>query len=102
LKEFGASEVTLRNLQSGDPYILYGRKGMKPGEALEIIGNPDFEVPSSQQTLSFKTELTGYISEGLIITPQIGPARNWEAFVQEINDRPWIQEEETNFDIIGI
>jgi hypothetical protein len=102
LKEFGASEVTLRNLKSGDPYILYGRKGMKPGEALEIIGNPDFEVPSSQQTLSFKTELTGYISEGLIITPQIGPARNWEAFVQEINDRPWIQEEETNFDIIGI
>ncbi|NVJ85811.1 MAG: transporter [Algoriphagus sp.] len=102
LKEFGASEVTLRNLQSGDPYILYGRKGMKPGEALEIIGNADFELPANQQTLSFKTELQGYISEGVIVTPQIGPSSQWERMIQKINERPWIEEQLTTFDIIGI
>lgn len=102
LKEFGASEVTLRNLQSGDPYILYGRKGMKPGEALEIIGNPDFELPANQQTVSFKTELEGYISEGVIVTPQIGPSSQWERMIQQINDRPWIDEQLTSFDVIGI
>lgn len=103
LRELGANEATLRNLQSGDPYILYGRKGMRPGEALEIVGNPNFQVPSRQQTLSFKTELQGYLSEGVIISPLIGPASSWDRFFQKVNPRTWINEEEhTRFDILGV
>ncbi|WP_057939815.1 putative type IX secretion system sortase PorU2 [Algoriphagus resistens] len=103
LKEFGASEATLRALKTGDPYILYGRKGMRPGEAIEIIGDKTMEVPSSQQTLSFDTELSGYLTSGMILTPRVGPASSWERFFQHVNSRNWINEEEkTYFDIIGV
>lgn len=80
LREFGANEATLRSLKTGDPYILYGRKGMQAGEAIEIVGNANFEVPDNQQTLSFSTELNGYLTSGVVITPRIGPARSWERF----------------------
>ncbi|WP_297335088.1 C25 family cysteine peptidase [Algoriphagus sp.] len=103
LKQFGASEVTLRALKNGEPYILYGQKGMRPGEALEIVGNPAIEVDPNQQTLSFETDLKGYITDGVILTPRIGPASSWRNFFQKVNDKPWIQEEgNTQFDIFGI
>ncbi|RAI88487.1 putative type IX secretion system sortase PorU2 [Algoriphagus yeomjeoni] len=103
LKEFGASEATLRALKTGEPYILYGRKGMRPGEAIEIVGNKNMEVPASQQTLSFDTELSGYLTSGMILTPRVGPASSWERFFQHVNARNWINEEErTYFDIIGV
>jgi hypothetical protein len=103
MKEFGASEATLRALKTGDPYILYGRKGMRPGEAIEIVGNTALEVPANQQTLSFDTELSGYLTSGLILTPRVGPASTWERFFQNVNSRNWINEEEkTYFDIIGV
>lgn len=103
LKEFGASEATLRALKTGDPYILYGRKGMRPGEAIEIIGNKNIEVPERQQTLSFDTELAGYLTSGVVLTPRVGPASSWERFFQNVNARNWINEEEkTYFDIIGV
>ncbi len=103
LKEFGANEATLRNLATGDPYILYGRKGMKAGEAIEIIGNPNFEVPSREQTLWYSTEVEGYLSEGVIVTPRIGPASTWDRFFQNVNARTWINEEDyTYFDILGV
>ncbi|EAZ80872.1 putative type IX secretion system sortase PorU2 [Algoriphagus machipongonensis] len=103
LKEFGANEATLRNLQTGDPYILYGQKGMNPGEAMEIIGKSNQEFPPNQQTLSFKTDLEGYFTQGMIITPRVGPASNWERFFQNVNARTWINEEEfTYFDVLGV
>lgn len=103
LKEFGANEATLRNLNTGDPYILYGQKGMAPGEAIEIIGDTNQEFPPNQQTLSFDTELEGYITSGVILTPRVGPASNWERFFQHVNARNWINEEDnTYFDIIGV
>jgi len=103
MKEFGASEATLRALKTGDPYILYGRKGMRPGEAIEIVGDKTMEVPASQQTLSFDTELSGYLTSGMILTPRVGPASTWERFFQRVNTRNWINEEEkTYFDIIGV
>ncbi len=103
LKEFGASEATLRALKNGDPYILYGRKGMRPGEAIEIVGNKNLQVPPRQQTLSFDTDLTGYLTSGMILTPRIGPAAHWERFFQNVTAKTWIDEQEhTAFDIIGI
>lgn len=103
LREFGANEATLRNLKTGDPYILYGRKGMKPGEAIEIVGNTNQEFPPNEQTLSFDSEMEGYITSGVILTPRVGPASSWERFFQNVNARTWINEEEfTYFDILGV
>lgn len=102
LRQFGASEATLRALKNGDPYILYGRKGMRAGEAIEIVGNAAFEVPANQQTLSFEAGLEGYITQGVILTPRIGPSSNWERFFQNVNSRTWINEENTYFDVLGV
>ncbi|MDI1322079.1 MAG: C25 family cysteine peptidase [Algoriphagus sp.] len=103
LKELGASEATIRALKNGDPYILYGRKGMKPGEAIEIIGTKDAEVPANKQTLTFSADLEGYMTSGTILTPKVGPAASWERFFQNVKSRDWINEEErTYFDIIGV
>lgn len=102
LMEFGADEKTLRSLRSGDPYILFGRKGLKPGEAIERVGDPDLNVPASQQTISLETKLEGFRSEGYLETHPIGPASQWGAFAQAINPRPWINEAKTGFDLIGI
>ena len=103
IKELGASEATIRALKNGDPYILYGRKGMKPGEAIEIIGTKNPDVPSNKQTLTFSANLEGYMTSGTILTPKVGPAASWERFFQNIKSRDWINEEEqTFFDIIGV
>jgi len=102
LKEFGANETILRSLKNGDPYILYGRKGMRSGEGIEIVGNKNVEVPANKQTLSFDTDLVGYFTSGTIITPLVGPASNWERFFQQVNARDWINEELTGFDILGV
>ncbi|MBN3582849.1 transporter [Algoriphagus aestuarii] len=103
LKQFGANEATLRNLKTGDPYILYGGKGMKPGEAIEIVGKSNLEFPPNQQTLSFESEVEGYITSGVILTPRVGPASDWERFFQNVNARTWINEEDfTYFDILGV
>lgn len=103
LKELGASEATLRALKNGDPYILYGRKGMKPGEAIEIVGTKNADVPANKQTLTFSADLEGYMTSGTILTPKVGPAASWERFFQNVKSRDWINEEErTFFDIIGV
>ena len=103
LKELGASEATLRALKNGDPYILYGRKGMRPGEAIEIVGTKNIEVPANKQTLTFSADLEGYMTSGTILTPKVGPAASWERFFQNVKSRDWINEEErTFFDIIGV
>src|SRR5690606_27100778 len=64
MRNIGANEATLRNLSTGDPYILFGRKGMKPGEAIEIVANNSLEEPSNSQILTFKKDLSGYFSNG--------------------------------------
>lgn len=102
LKEVGANEALLRNMKNGEPYILHGRKGMKPGEAIEIVGKKNIEVEPSQQIIEFESDVTGYFTSGSIITPRIGPSSEWKRFFNEVKTRDWIDEELTIFDVIGI
>jgi hypothetical protein len=93
MKEIGANEALLRNLKNGDPYILYGRKGMTPGEAIEIVSQQDIELETNQQIIEFETELQGYLSSGSIVTPRIGPSSSWKRFFNKVNARDWFNEE---------
>lgn len=102
LKEVGANEATLRNLKNGEPYILHGRKGMRPGEAIEIVAKTNLEAEPNQQIVEFETDVTGYFTSGSIITPRIGPASEWKRYFNEVKSRDWIDEDLTNFDVIGI
>jgi hypothetical protein len=102
LKELGANEAVLRNLKNGDPYILFGRKGMQPGESIEVVAQRDFELETNQQIIDFQTTLEGYFTAGSILTPRIGPASEWRLFFNEVKSRDWINEELTHFDVYGI
>ncbi|WP_373397264.1 hypothetical protein V8V91_22250 [Algoriphagus halophilus] len=64
LKEFGANEATLRNLNTGDPYILYGQKGMAPGEAIEIIGDTNQEFPPTNKLFLLIRNWKGILLQG--------------------------------------
>src|SRR5690606_41367948 len=83
----GANEATLRNLKTGDLYILIGRKGMKPGEAIEIVADKNPEVPGTTQQLTCKKELNGFFPYGRVISPRIGPASHWISFFNELSQR---------------
>jgi hypothetical protein len=102
MKEIGANEALLRNLKNGDPYILYGRKGMKPGEAVEIVARRDIELETNEQVIEFETNLQGYFTSGSIITPRIGPASEWKRFYNHVKVRDWFNEELATFDVIGV
>jgi hypothetical protein len=102
MKEIGANEAVLRGLKNGDPYILYGRKGMKPGEAVEIVSQQNIELETNEQIIEFETELEGYFSSGSIITPRIGPSSEWKRFFNQVNARDWFNEELAHFDVIGV
>lgn len=102
MKEIGANEALLRNLKNGDPYILYGRKGMKPGEAVEIVAKRDIELETNEQVIEFETNVQGYFTSGSIITPRIGPASEWKRFFNHVKARDWFNEELAVFDVIGV
>ena len=102
MRLIGANEATLRNLKTGDPYILFGRKGMKPGEAIEIVADKNPEIPANTQILTFQEELNGYFTSGRIISPRIGPASDWIGFFNEIQQRDVFNPDLSSFDVIGI
>ncbi len=102
LKELGANEATLRNLQSGDPYILFGRKGIAPGEAIEVVPDPEAISPRESQVITFETDITGYFPSGRILSPRIGPASDWVSFFNEINENALLANEFSSLDVVGV
>ncbi|RPA68845.1 transporter [Cyclobacteriaceae bacterium YHN15] len=102
MKELGANEAVLRNLKNGDPYILFGRKGMKPGESIEVVAQSDPDIGSNQQVIEFETTMEGYFTSASILTPRIGPASEWKQFFNHIKKRDWINEDLTHFDLFGV
>jgi hypothetical protein len=102
MKSIGANEAVIRGLKNGDPYILFGRKGMKPGEAIEIIGRKDIELEASEQVLEFETGMVGYFTAGSILTPRIGPSSEWKRFYNHVSKRNWFNEDFAFFDLIGV
>ncbi|WP_244891163.1 putative type IX secretion system sortase PorU2 [Cyclobacterium xiamenense] len=102
LKELGANEATLRNLETGDPYILFGRKGMNPGEAIEVVPDTDAELPRDSQVINFETAITGYFPSGRILSPKIGPAADWVSFFNEINGKELYLPETGSMDVVGV
>lgn len=102
MRNIGANEATLRNLKTGDPYILFGKKGMKPGEAIEIIANKTGEIPSNAQSITFGKDFEGYFTSGRIISPRIGPASDWISFLNQVRQRDMFRQELSSFDIIGV
>jgi hypothetical protein len=102
LKELGANEATLRSLQTGDPYILFGRKGMDPGDAVEIVADKNADEATNAQVLRFETQIDGYFPQGRILTPRVGPATDWISFFSHVRENDVFNAEYSHFDIIGV
>lgn len=102
MKEIGANEATVRNLKTGDPYILIGRKGIRAGDALEIIPNPSLEDSPAAQILTYETSLNGYFPNGSIVSPLVGPASDWVSFFNQVIEKDFFDPELSTFDLIGV
>lgn len=102
MKEVGANEATLRNLKTGDPYILVGRKGLRPGDALEILPDPTLEDSPNAQILTYETTLNGFFPTGSILSPLVGPSSQWVAFFNRLTDKNLLNPELATFDLIGV
>ncbi|GEO21757.1 putative type IX secretion system sortase PorU2 [Cyclobacterium qasimii] len=102
LKELGANEATLRNLETGDPYILFGRKGMKAGEAIEVVPTVDDDVSRDAQVISFETDIQGYFPTGSILSPKVGPASDWVSFFNEVKSKDLFDPSLSAMDVVGV
>ncbi len=102
MKELGANEATIRNLKSGEPYILFGQKGMEPGDAIEVLAKTGQEVDPNAQVIRFDTELNGYFPNGSIISPRVGPASSWVRFFNHVIENDVFNTEYSDFDLVGI
>ncbi|WP_186754308.1 putative type IX secretion system sortase PorU2 [Echinicola salinicaeni] len=102
MKEIGANEATLRNMQNGEPYILFGRKGMRPGEAQEILADKDAALPADEQVITFHTQMKGFYDQGTVAASRIGPASSWDTFYNHTVPGTSINVEDFVFDVIGV
>ncbi|WP_200974402.1 C25 family cysteine peptidase [Echinicola sp. 20G] len=102
MKEIGANEATLRNMRNGEPYILLGRKGMRPGEAKEIVADKNSEIPTTEQVITFNTTLEGFYDAGTVSTDRVGPASAWAAFFNQTKTIEEADSEIFAFDVIGV
>ncbi|GGF21549.1 putative type IX secretion system sortase PorU2 [Echinicola rosea] len=102
MREVGANEATLRNLKNGDPYILFGRKGMAPGEAVEVLADKSSEVPAAAQSISFSTQMEGFYDQGNVATRRVGPASSWAVFYNQTRTVGSVGAGQFAFDVIGV
>lgn len=71
LSAFGTLGINQITNMQDKPYIAFGRKGMTPGTATEIIGD------TLTSTIQLDTSLVANWNEGYISSPVIGPASSW-------------------------
>lgn len=102
MKEIGANEATIRNMKTGDPYILFGRKGIRAGDAVELVPDPNLEDSPAAQILTYETTLNGYFPNGSIVSPLVGPASDWITFFNTIKEKSFFNTELSFFDLIGV
>ncbi|WP_114752632.1 putative type IX secretion system sortase PorU2 [Pleomorphovibrio marinus] len=102
MKELGANEATLRNLRTGEPYILFGQKGMEPGDAIEVLAKTEQEIDPNAQVIRFETDINGYFPNGSIISPRVGPASSWVRFFNHVVQNDVFNTEYSGFDLMGV
>lgn len=88
LGEIGVSGSEIDALQSGEPVIIYGKKGAAPGAAIILKTTLS---PSNQQLISNRSTVTGRKTNGYMKSPLIGPASAWKRLEyknprKEVND----------------
>jgi len=91
--ELGVSSGTFENLSNGEPLIILGQKGAVPGSATEITG-------LSSEQINLEDQIEGRFTSGTVITPKIGPAKDWLSLDKNLSDID--NADQWSCDIVGI
>jgi len=97
LGELGVGLTELNTLQSGEPVIVFGKKGSSPGEATIFRS---LISPSNEQLISVSKAITGRKTEGAMKSVVIGPAAQWNQFT--INSPSLESSDQVTFLIHGV
>ena len=95
VEKIGGDSLTVANLNQGEPYVLFGKKGDAKGTATELIA---VNEPFSEQNIELEATVRGSSSTGTIKSVRIGPARNFLSFknIVALEDH---EEQDYHFDI---
>lgn len=75
-ESIGAAKI--REVKSGEPYLIFGKKGLSKGTALEKTADYTSSIPANKQQLQAESYLTGKWDKGSITSVVIGPAQHWQ------------------------
>ncbi|MBD3748760.1 MAG: hypothetical protein IE931_04645 [Sphingobacteriales bacterium] len=91
--------LIINHVNAGEPYLFFGQKGFAPGQATEMIADPNSSIPTNQQDIKMSKEYNPFWDRGYYLSQKIGPATQWNTayldFYKEYGDS-------VNYDIIGV
>lgn len=96
MQELGIAAAQLDELESGEPVIILGRKGLSPGAA-RFIRSP--LLPAADQEVSYDGAVTGRFASGAMKSVTVGPALQWQAFQAATAAQP---NDDWTFDLYGL
>lgn len=95
--ELGISVAQLNAMVPGEPVVIFGRKGLAPGQATFIRPSA---TPVDQQELVVNKTITGRYTSGEMTSVSIGPAQKW---IQLATRRGHVEaSDQWSVDIIGV
>ena len=77
LSEVGVDTAEMRDLRSGEPLIILGRKNAVPGSATVVRADTTGGQLVIDQAISLNEQITGQYQQGSIVSARIGPASAW-------------------------
>ncbi len=77
LRDIGVDTAEMRNLKSGEPLIILGRKNAAPGSATVVRANTTDGQSVVDQAVALNEQITGQYQQGSILSARIGPASAW-------------------------
>ncbi len=72
----GCSIIT--NVNSGEPYMFWGKKGSLPGSAIEKIADPSSGIPARSQVIKFNNDYPYPFDNGYYLSEKAGPSQKWK------------------------
>ena len=98
LAKFGITN--LKGKKEGEPFALFGTKG-DPGQSLEKYADYGSSVPATEQNIQIAFNIFPKVTEGSIITEEIGPATSWASAQVGLKDQD-SPKDRFSYHIIGV
>lgn len=83
LQALGIDAVQLAGFQNGEPLVVFGRKGATPGTARVFRTTL---TPVTEQELVVNETITSRLADGLLTSPEIGPAKSWQSLTRKVSN----------------